>query len=220
MPPYGSAVVEEEVHHRRDDEQCQQEPENVPTAAGLGNDWGVTYRVANAAEARFVRARAYSETRSSVHEYFDVSRIALGSERPRQFFGHKVFSRKGDELFREVALDLFMSGPFDRLCVRVGRMDGEAASGTALNVESEFKFLILDRELQAGEFGSQAGSDVCLDLLLQFLARGGFERRDCRVAGVGDESTSRLGLDPVDELCHQALEFHLARLYRDFKEGP
>ena len=44
--------MEEEIHHRADDEQCQQEPEDGPTAAGLGSDWGVADRFANAAEGR------------------------------------------------------------------------------------------------------------------------------------------------------------------------
>ena len=79
-------------------------------------------------------------------------------------------------------------------------MDGEVASGLALDVESEFEFLIFERELQAGEFRGQASGDVCLDLLLQFLARGGLERRDCGIGGVGDESAFGLGLDAVGEM--------------------
>ena len=63
-----------------------------------------------------------------------------------------MFSHKGDELFCEVALDLFMRGSLDRLCVRIRRMDGEAAPGLALDMEGEFELLIFERELQAREF--------------------------------------------------------------------
>ena len=44
--------MEEEIHHHGDNEQCQQEAEDGPTATRLGSDRGVVDRVANAAEAR------------------------------------------------------------------------------------------------------------------------------------------------------------------------
>jgi hypothetical protein len=65
--------------------------------------------------------------------------------------GIKCFSKKGDELLCEVTLGLFLGGSFDRLCVRVGRMDGQA-SRLALDVEGKFEFLIFRREPQAREF--------------------------------------------------------------------
>ena len=46
----------------------------------------------------------------------------------------------------------------------------------------------------------EAGSDVFLDLSLQFLARGGLERRDCGIGGVRDESPFGLGLDAICEM--------------------
>jgi hypothetical protein len=236
--------MEEEIHHRGDDEQCQQEAEDGPTATRLGSDWGVVDRVANAAEARAccfrvtqfrilyrdaiglnraggreisraagaqrVRACVYSEARRSVHEYLDVPRTLRG-ERLRQL-GYEVFSRKGDELFCEVALDLFMRGSLDRLCFRIRGMDGEAASGLGLDMEGEFELLIFERELQAREFRRKAGGDVCLDLSLQFLARWGLERRDCGIGSVSDESAFGLGLDSIGEMRDQAFEFHVARL--------
>ena len=63
-----------------------------------------------------------------------------------------MFSHKGDELFCEVALDLFMCGSLDQRCVRIRGMDGEATSGFALDMEGEFELLIFERELQAREF--------------------------------------------------------------------
>ena len=42
--------------------------------------------------------------------------------------------------------------PSIKRCVRIRRMDGEAASGFALDMEGEFELLIFERELQAREF--------------------------------------------------------------------
>jgi hypothetical protein len=237
-----SAVAKEEIHQRSDDEQCQQEAENGPTAARLGNDCRVADRVANAGEVRVPHGRVSwfrifqryiiglnrageleipPETQSvrtclcgepfSVYEYLNVSRTPLRGKR-RQQLGHEVFSHKAYELLYEVTFDLHMAGSFDRLSVRVGGIDGEAACRLVLDMEGKFELLIFERELQAWKFRGETGSNVCLDLLLQFFARGGFERWDCGIGSVRDESAFGPGLDAISEMRDKALEVHVARL--------
>jgi len=91
-------------------------------------------------------------------------------------------------------------------------MDREAASGLGLDVEGEFEFLILQGELQAGEFCSQGAGDVCLDLSLEFLTRGGLQWRECGVASVGNEPAFRFGLNAIGKMRDQALQFHAPKL--------
>ena len=91
-------------------------------------------------------------------------------------------------------------------------MDGEAASGLGLNVESEFEFLILQRKLQAGEFCGQGAGDVCLDLSLKFLTRGGLKWRDAGVGSVGNEPAFRFGRNAIGKVGDQALEFHVSKV--------
>ena len=50
-------------------------------------------------------------------------------------------------------------------------MDCKPTFWRALDVEGEFQFSVVGWNLEAGELRGQSGGDVCLDLLLKFLAR-------------------------------------------------
>src|SRR5581483_4085764 len=98
-------------------------------------------------------------------------------------------------------------------------MQGEAAFRLALDMEGDVGGFAFQSGLQRRELGAQAGSDCGLDFLLEFQAGWCFERRDGRIAGMSDESTLRLGLDPVREMRDQVFKFHrriLARIGRGF----
>jgi hypothetical protein len=235
-----SIVAKEEIRQRAE-KQYKQEEKDDPVAAGFGSDWGVADRAARAAHAADARVYCFrvsrfrishirlNRTRSetargaeaervgageaclSLHKYIDVSRNRLRRHRLREF-GHEVFSHKADELFCEVALDLFMGSSFDRLRVRVGGMDSETASRLALDVKGVFDSLIVERELQTRKFRGEAGGNVFLDLSLQFLACGRLERLDFRIARVGDESTFGFGLDAIGELRDETLQVHVPEL--------
>src|ERR1700704_5144724 len=101
-----------------------------------------------------------------------------------------------------------MGSCFDRLRIRVGGMDSEAASRLALDVKGVLESLIVERELQTRKFRGEAGGNVFLNLPLQFLACRRLERRDFRIARVGDESTFGFGLDAIGELRYEALQVH------------
>ena len=62
--------MEEEIHHRRYDYQCQEEAENGPTAAALGSDWCIGDNI-----ARIVEAPCFFTTQSHVF-YIDVTALS------------------------------------------------------------------------------------------------------------------------------------------------
>src|SRR6185437_13597504 len=66
----------------------------------------------------------------------------------------------------------------------------------------------IGRKFEPGKVGAQARENGGLDLLLQFLARGCFDRGDAGIAGASNESATRFGLDPVNVLRYQAIDFH------------
>jgi hypothetical protein len=75
-------------------------------------------------------------------------------------------------------------------------------------VHVKFDLLAWLPQLQTREGFSQAGHDLGLNLPLQFLARRRLQRRHGRIGGARNEPAFRLGLDPVNELLHQACELH------------
>jgi hypothetical protein len=118
-----------------------------------------------------------------------------------------MLSRKPDELFGKATPNLLPGGCDDRRRVEVGRMEDKAPCRLMLDVEVEVELLAFRRELEAGKLRGQGSRDVGLDLLLQFLARRGFERRDRRISRTGDKAAFGLGLDAIGEARDDALEF-------------
>jgi len=82
----------------------------------------------------------------------------------------------------------------------VGGLEDETATGLVFDVKGKFDFFVFQWQLQAREFGGDGGTDLSLDLLLQLLARGCFERGHAGISGMGDEPTFGLGLDSVGEV--------------------
>ena len=87
-----------------------------------------------------------------------------------------MFSHKADNLFCEATLHVIVGQYFNRLCIRIGRTDEEAASWLMLDVKRELEVLIVGRLLQTRKLRAQTGEDVFLYLFLQFLARRSLER--------------------------------------------
>src|SRR5215469_8554876 len=84
-------------------------------------------------------------------------------------------------------------------------MNSESASGFMLDVE--LKMLAIGREFRTRLFGDEV-EHVLADLLLQFLARGSFQRGHCGIGGARDESAGWVGLDLKCQTRDEALEVH------------
>lgn len=91
-------------------------------------------------------------------------------------------------------------------------MDGEAASGLALDMEVEVGFMVWQRKLETRKLRGQAGRYRRLNFLLQFFAGRRLKRWDIGSAGPRDKSAFGLGLDAINELRDEALKLHVARL--------
>jgi len=233
-------MVEEEVDERAEDRHCQKEKEDGPGVTALGSDGGVADGTSHAggvsiaqfawcgiagdgsaaweraggqeipSQAQAQGARASLDGKGfSIHKNLDVAVDALTFKRLLKF-GRKLF-RQANDLLREVTFDLFLRA-LHRLGTGVGGMEGEAASGLALDMKAEFAFLALQRQLQGGKTLRQASHDGCLNLLLQFFTRGRFQRRQVGIAGMSDETAFGLGRDGISKLRDKALDFHVARL--------
>src|SRR6185437_6879235 len=165
-----------------------------------------------AAEGHRFGAGAFAEACLPVHEYLYLTGPTLLGQGLRQF-GQEVLANHAGKLFREGVLDFLVAGSFNRGCVRIVGMNAESAARLGFNVEGELGPLISGRKIsrgkiQSGKFPGHGGTDAGLNLFLQLLARGGFERREAGIAGMGDESALRLGLDAVSERADDALNIH------------
>ena len=119
-----------------------------------------------------------------------------------------MLAREFDQFFREMAFDFVVARGIQRSRSGVGRMDVEAAVGLFLDVKGELYLARASRKLQARKIDTETGKNCGLDLLLQLVPCGTFDRRNIGVRRARDESTFRLGLDPVHILRRQPLNFH------------
>src|SRR5512133_1264457 len=89
-------------------------------------------------------------------------------------------------------IQFFVSRRVDARLVRLLGMHGETAFRLAVNVYLETELLALRRNLETRKCLPKSGSQLGLNLLLQFRARRGLKRRHGGIGRASDEST--LGL--------------------------
>ena len=117
-----------------------------------------------AAEPQLFGAGAFGDAYLPVHEYLYISGPALLGQRLRQL-GHQVLADYPRKYFRETILNLFVTGAFNRGCVRIMGMQAESTAWLGFNVEVEVEFLASGGKFPEEDWSkipSQGAADVGL----------------------------------------------------------
>src|SRR5258705_4603547 len=113
-------------------------------------------------------------------QYLDGFPISLRGDGFRQV--GKVLFYEIEKVFGEV-INLLAGCRIHGRRARVFGVHLEATPRSVVNVQLKLKPLVLQRNREAGKRLSQGSDRLCLNLLLQFLPRGGFQGRDGRIGG-------------------------------------
>jgi hypothetical protein len=212
--------VKEEVR-QHPKQYCQEEPEDLPTAASLGSDWLVGGKIANRIGIGIQHWRL-SHSRPTVGSVAGWKRP--GNHMPatlrqclcdqRLLELGKILVNEIEDFFSEV-FDLLLGRSFHQSCALLLRMNLKPASRFAIDVNFKSGLVILQRKLQTWKRFCHGGRQAFLNFLLQLFTCRGFKWRNGRIAGTGDESALGLGLNSIGEPLNQVFNFHPAAILAD-----